>query len=125
MAKYELTKTRFLEGIWEGVIAAEPRDAPPPEVLVTLLDQPVRGVLVTETTEPGRWLVEVPVPVEAIGDGVHTFLIRDAATEVVLESFTLIAGESLGDDIRAEVALLRAELDMMKRAFRRHCIETM
>ncbi|WP_146584853.1 hypothetical protein [Puniceibacterium confluentis] len=124
MSQYRLTKTRFLEGVWEGVISAEAHGVPPPEVLVTLLDQPVRGVLVTETAEPGRWLIEVPVPVEAIGDGVHTFLIRDAAAEEVLESFALIAGEVLGDDIRAEVALLRAELDMVKRAFRRHCLET-
>jgi hypothetical protein len=29
------------------------------------------------------------------------------------------------DDLRAEVDLLRAELDMLKRAFRRHCLETM
>jgi hypothetical protein len=42
----------------------------------------------------------------------------------VLEKFTLIAGDVLGDDIRAEVDLLRAELDMLKRAFRRHCVET-
>jgi hypothetical protein len=28
------------------------------------------------------------------------------------------------DDLRAEVDLLRAELDMLKRAFRRHCLET-
>jgi hypothetical protein len=26
--------------------------------------------------------------------------------------------------LRAEVDLLRAELDMLKRAFRRHCVET-
>ena len=44
--------------------------------------------------------------------------------EEVLGSFTLIAGEALGDDLRAEVSLLRAELDMLKRAFRRHCLET-
>jgi hypothetical protein len=30
----------------------------------------------------------------------------------------------LDEDIRAEVDLLRAELDLLKRAFRRHCSET-
>ena len=87
------------------------------------------GVTVTEMTpdmrDPGlRWLVQVPVPLEAVGDGVQTFLIVDATIDEVLESFTLISGEALGDDIRAEVELLRAELDMLKRAFRRHCLET-
>ena len=36
-----------------------------------------------------------------------------------------LAGEALAHDIRAEIDLLRAELDMLKRAFRRHCLETM
>jgi hypothetical protein len=36
-----------------------------------------------------------------------------------------MAGEVLSDDFRSEVSLLRAELDLLKRAFRRHCLETM
>ena len=125
MSYYSLTKTRFKEGVWEGLLVSQSKDAPPPEIVVTLQDRPVRGVLVSETTHQGRYVVEVPVPSEAVGDGVQTFLIQDALTDSVLDSFTLIAGEALGDDIRSEVALLRAELDMLKRAFRRHCLETM
>ena len=41
-----------------------------------------------------------------------------------LDSISIITGEVLSDDIRAEMNLLRAELDMLKKAFRRHCIET-
>ena len=125
MSYFALTKTRFREGVWEGLLTAKARDSAPPEIAVTLRDLPVRGVTVTATSQEGRYVVEVPVPMEAVGDGVQTFLIRDAATDTVLDSFTLIAGEALGDDIRAEVDLLRAELDMLKRAFRRHCLETM
>ena len=125
MSDFELTKTRFREGVWEGLLVARAKGARQPEIMVTLRDRPVRGVIVTEAGQDGRWVVEVPVPVEAVGDGVQTFLIIDAGADTVLESFTLIAGEVLGDDIRAEVDLLRAELDMLKRAFRRHCLETM
>ena len=125
MSAYSLTKTRFKEGMWEGLLVAQPGTAAPPEIMVTLHDQSVRGVTVAETAEAGRWVVEVPVPIEAVGDGVPTFLIIDAHADTVLDSFTLIAGEVLGDDIRAEVELLRAELDMLKRAFRRHCLESM
>ncbi|WP_417722433.1 hypothetical protein [Salipiger sp.] len=125
MSAYSLTKTRFREGLWEGLLVAEARGAAPPEILVTLNDAPVRGVTVTQAGDAARWAVEVPVPVEAVGDGVQTFLILDAGAGTKLDSFTLIAGEALGDDIRAEMALLRAELDMLKRAFRRHCLETM
>lgn len=124
MSAYSLTKTRFREGIWEGLLVAEETGAPEPEISVTLRDRPVSGVTVAQTATEGRWVVEVPVPKEAVGDGVQTFLILDAGADEVLESFTLIAGEVLGDDIRAEMELLRAELDMLKRAFRRHCLET-
>lgn len=124
MSEYTLTKTRFLEGVWEGLLVARREDAPSPEIAVTLHDRPVSGVTVTETATAGRWAVEVPVPLQAVGDGVQTFLITDTSADAVLDSFTLIAGEALADDIRAEVDLLRAELDMLKRAFRRHCLET-
>lgn len=124
MSEFELTKTRFKEGVWEGLLTTKVKDANAPEIAVTLRDQPVRGVTVSQTSQEGRWVVEIPVPTEAVGDGVQTFLILDANADTVLDSFTLIAGEVLGDDIRAEVELLRAELDMLKRAFRRHCLET-
>ncbi|EBA08361.1 hypothetical protein [Sagittula stellata] len=127
MSAFTLTKTRFREGLWEGVLSTE--GAAAPDVEVTLNDEPVAGVMVTEVAGKARetgahWLLQVPVPPEAIGDGVQTFLITDASTNAVLQSFSLISGEALGDDIRAEVDLLRAELDMLKRAFRRHCLET-
>jgi hypothetical protein len=64
------------------------------------------------------------VPVDAIEDGVQIFIICDVMDGTQVEHFTLIAGEALGDDIRVEMELLRAELDMLKRAFRRHCVET-
>jgi hypothetical protein len=66
----------------------------------------------------------VPIPISAIADGVQVFVITDGIHDKTLGQFTLIAGEVLGDDIRSEVELLRAELDMLKRAFRRHCVET-
>lgn len=128
MSAYEVTKTRFREGLWEGVITAQSAAAPAPQIAVTLHDAPVRGVTVTPMppgTQPGAaWQLDVPVPVTAVGDGVQTFLILDAETDEVLESFAFVAGDVLVDDLRSEVVLLRAELDMLKRAFRRHCIET-
>lgn len=124
MSAFSLTNTRFREGLWEGILTAVEQGAAQPEIAVTLRDLPVRGVTLTDAGEPGRWVIQIPVPVEAVSEGVQTFLITDANADVVLGSFALIAGEVLGDDIRAEVDLLRAELDMLKRAFRRHCLET-
>ncbi|MCA0940415.1 hypothetical protein LCM08_09730 [Salipiger pacificus] len=122
MSDYTLTKTHFREGVWHGLLSGPAGSQP--EIAVTLDDAPLRGVTLTQMDARGQWALEVPVPLEAVGDGVRTFLISEAASGVLLESFTLIAGEPMGEDIRAEMSLLRAELDMLKRAFRRHCLET-
>jgi hypothetical protein len=44
---------------------------------------------------------------------------------MLLGSFSIVAGDALAEDIRAELSLLRAELDMLKKGFRRHCLETL
>ncbi len=125
MSTYALTKLRFKDGVWQGSLDATVKDSPPPQVSVTVLDTAVDGVNIVETDEPGQWLLDVPVPDFAIGEGVFSFLISDVTTSEVLGSFAIIGGDVLADDIRVEMALLREELDMLKRAFRRHCIETM
>jgi hypothetical protein len=123
MSSYSLTKTRFKDGIWEGLLIAQEAGAPP-EVSVRLRDRDVTGVTVIQTGKETEFVLRIPVPIEAVGDGVQTFLISDMTDDSDLGSFSLIAGEVLDDDIRTEVDLLRAELDMLKRAFRRHCLET-
>ncbi|MEZ5798278.1 MAG: hypothetical protein R3D63_12795 [Paracoccaceae bacterium] len=94
-----------------------------PKLEVLHLERPVPGVLVTPV--PGRegdYAVKVPIPLEALSEGVQTFLIRHGGD--TLAHFTMITGVAMEDDVRAEIDLLRAELDMLKRAFRRHCLET-
>jgi len=124
MSALTLSKIRFRSGIWEGWIENAPTSGGAPEISVRVLDREVEGVKLAEGETPGSWALSIPVPVEAVGDGVQSFVIYDTAANVKLGDFTLIAGEPLADDLRAEVELLRAELDMLKRAFRRHCLET-
>ena len=125
MSDWTLTKTRLFQGVWEGVLTRTAKDAPAPAIRVTHLDAPVNGVDIKEDAQAGHWVLRLPIPAEAIADGVQTLLIIDESSDTLLEKITLIAGEALADDIRAEMDLLRAELDMLKRAFRRHCVETM
>jgi hypothetical protein len=54
----------------------------------------------------------------------ENFIISDEKTGMTLNSFALLFGEVLAEDIRAEMGLLREELDLLKSAFRRHCVET-
>ncbi|GHG81823.1 hypothetical protein [Pseudodonghicola xiamenensis] len=124
MSDLTLTKIRMRNGRWEGRLTGARTSGARPDVRAAYLDRPVDGVELTESETPGSWELIVPVPEEAVADGVHTVLIYDGATDGKLGDFTLIAGEIANDDLRAEVELLRAELDMLKRVFRRHCLET-
>lgn len=108
---------RLSRGVWEGVLEGEG----PPRLVATHDGREVPGV--TVAAEGGAWVVRVPVPPEAVGDGVHTVVVRDEGTGETLASFALVAGEALAPDLRAEIDLLRAELDLLKSAFRRHCRE--
>lgn len=117
----KLTKTRIRAGHWEGILTGAEGI---PEVEVVLHGAVLKGVTLTPApNQPGAFAVRVPVPSEALSDGVQTFLIRLKGGET-LTHFTIITGVAMEDDLRAEVDLLRAELDMLKRAFRRHCVET-
>lgn len=124
MSELTLTKTRFFEGTWEGALEDRSPGAGDPAIRVLLGDRPIDGVELSEAAEPGAWKVRFPVPARLLSDGCHTFVFADASDGDVLDTFSIIAGDALGDDIRAEVDMLRAELDMLKRAFRRHCRET-
>lgn len=117
-----LTKTSLIGGVWEGVLSGTAGGAEP-KVLVTHLMNPVTDVSVSKDGD--NWRICVPVPVASIADGVQTFVISDAETGDVLNSFAILAGEAVAEDMRAELDLLRGELDLLKRAFRRHCVETM
>ena len=125
MSELTLTKTRLFEGVWEGVLTYEGMGNYQPQIEVMHLQRPVPGVEVVEKPDDGLWVVRVPVPATAIADGVQTFVIRDARSGEVLDSFALLSGDVLSYDIRSEMSLLREELDLLKRAFRRHCLETM
>jgi hypothetical protein len=117
---------RLAEGVWEGLL--DMRGSRPPLLRLRHRDE-LFGEPETIRADPAksgesRWLVRFRLPIERLSDGVQTFVIEDADTGDALAHETVIAGEALDSDIRAEVDLLRAELDMLKRAFRRHCSES-
>lgn len=122
MGEMQLTATRISEGVWEGILTGA--DVPP-RIAVSHQGNAVPGATIApDPDEPGQFLVRVPVPVQLLSEGTQTFVVSDAETDERLASFTVVMGQPLDEDIRAELALLRAELDMLKRAFRNHCRET-
>ena len=123
MTALMLTKTRMKQGLWEGIVTRVPPGAEP-RIEVTHENAPVPDVALTPDAQADHWLLSIPIPPEAIADGVQTLLIHDMDADQTIGHVTLLSGDDIDDDLRGEVALLRAELDLLKRVVRRHCIQT-
>lgn len=123
MTAIELTNARIHAGRWHAEVVS-PGAVDAPDLEVWHLETRLGGVETGPAKAPGRWTVSLPIPSELLSDGVQTFLVRDGGSGETLGHFTIVTGVPLEDDIRAELSLLRAELDMLKKAFRRHCVET-
>ena len=125
MSDLILTKARLSEGVWTGVLTRKGTSTDEPRVDVVHLLESLEGVEVTPIKGEGAWALRVPVPARMISDGVQTFLVNDVDTGETIGDFSVLSGDALAHDIRVEMSLLREELDLLKRAFRRHCLETM
>lgn len=116
----KLDAGRIAGGVWEGTLSGA---AATPVIEALHAGRGIDGVEVKPL--PGKaaaYVVRVPIPAWALNDGVQTFVLQSGGE--TLAQFTLIAGQPLDEDIRAEMSLLRAELDLLKRAFQRHVRET-
>ena len=126
MAKYRLSKKQIARGTYEGILQSRLKGAAMPRLEMLHLGEVVGNVSVEPIgPDADGWLVRAAVPTEMLTDGVQTFLMVLAGDTEILDRFSIVTGEPLEEDLRAEIELLRAELDMLKRAFRRHCIETL
>ena len=113
----QLIREGLRAGVWHGRVLG---DVAGLEVLVH--GHPLTDVRLAPDGDAGQ-RIAVPIPAAVLEDGIQTFVIRDGTGEV-LGHFSIGAGTGMEADLRAEIDLLRAELDLLKRAFRRHCIET-
>lgn len=117
-----LTQTRIAGGVWEGVLGGV--EGPPPALEARHMGRDLGRVeLSAIPAKPGSYAVRLPIPASVLSEGVQTVLLH--VGEMVLNQFTVIAGVPLEEDLRAEISLLRAELDLLKRSFQRHCTETL
>jgi hypothetical protein len=117
MAK--LSQTRIMRGVWEGVLTG---GGETPVVEALHEGEALPGVEVVALPGEAGHAVRVPLPGAILSEGVQVVLLRLGGE--VLTQITLVAGLPPDEDLRAEVNLLRAELELLKRAFRRHCAET-
>ncbi len=121
MSEMSIGNARLREGVWQAVLVAPEGATSVPEVEVIHLGKPLDNVRLHADPEMASvWTLTVPVPVELLSDGVQTFLVKEKGSNDTLARFAISAGVPLEQDVMAEMALLRAELDLLKQAFRRH-----
>jgi hypothetical protein len=117
MPHWTLTRTRLVAGTWEALLTGGPGD--PPVVIARHRDLTLDGIEVSRTDD--GWALRLALPGWLIGDGTRAVLFVDRDSGEVLDSLVIAAGDGVTGDVHAELALLRDELDLLKRAFRRHC----
>jgi hypothetical protein len=120
MSNYSFINTQIRSGIWEGELT--PAGDTAPDLTVTHQGAALEGVTCIKDTSRDTWRVKVPIPSAMINDGLQTFVVSDGHG-ALLADFSLLAGEALADDLRAEIDLLRSELEILKTAFRNHCAQ--
>lgn len=114
----KLDDGRIAGGVWEALVTA----AEPPVIQALHGGRAVEGVQVQPVPgQPGRFALRVPIPSWMLNEGLQTILVQSGGQTVA--TVALVAGQPLDGDIRAELSLLRAELDLLKRAFQRHVRE--
>lgn len=125
MSELTLTRMRLAGGVWEGLLASA--TGAKPRLWLRhqedVVGEPELHAASGVTGNAAQWFVRFRLPLDRLNDGVQTFVVEDASTGDALAHETVIAGELADESLHAEVALLRAELDLLKRSFRRHCAE--
>ncbi|MCQ0971335.1 hypothetical protein MLD63_12970 [Paracoccus sp. TK19116] len=121
----------LVDGRWGGLLTA--KSAPRRVLLIH------EGVAVAQADVVAAgddlWRVTVALPATVLRDGTQSLLLvadaggPDASADMalpgseVLSRLVLLAGRPLEQDLQAEIALIRAELDLLKREFRRLATE--
>ncbi|WP_322890408.1 MULTISPECIES: hypothetical protein [unclassified Yoonia] len=108
-----LTGSHLRAGIWEFGVTSTAR----PDLTATHEGQPLPDLRCAPGDAPDRWLCSLPVPSAILNEGLQTIVIR-STDGTTIGSLAILSGEALAEDIRAEIDLLRCELDLLKAAFR-------
>lgn len=115
MTQLTMTRSTLIAGTWETTLEGA---GARPEVSVWLGTQALPSVTLADAG-PGAWEVRAAVPVECLASGTHVLILRGGRDGTALGHLRLSAGVADAADLAAEVAILRAEVDMLKKALRR------
>lgn len=125
MSNLSLTKTSFQEGIWQGVLLGLAHSDAAPTLQAVWRGAPIATPeLSRDPQDSAQWIVRIALPETVLGDGVRSILVLSPLHDQPLAVIRVAAGDALDQDLQSEIDQLRAELDLLKSAFRRHCAET-
>lgn len=117
-----LVRSGVRQGVWTGKLKlAKPVDEAPALAILHRGRKLATADIAREDEDRRIWQVRFRIPDEAMTEGLETITITDEATGLALDHLSIAMGEVIEQNLVAEVSLLRAELDLLKRAFRRHC----
>lgn len=126
MAQLTLTRVEIKSGAYIGTLRLNRRDTSASAQEPGPIQLMFQGRIVsTATLEPltkegsGVWRVELPIPLPLISEGVQSFGVTTDDGREILDYFSLIIGDALDQDVRGELASLRAEVEILKRVVRR------
>jgi hypothetical protein len=117
---WTLARLRLTAGTWEGRLTG-PAATEPPALAASWQGAEI-GEPILAPEAPGRWKVTLILPTSLISDGTHTLAIGPRGGDPLCIE-TLAFGDPLEADIRAELSALRTEVEVLKRALRRHLAE--
>lgn len=119
---WTLEKTALRGGQYQGILASRGNGATTPPELLAEHDGAEVGTLTVSPIEDAenQHMVTLHLPVTLLAEGVQTVVIRDRSSGDTMDSIAIVTGIEPPEDIRVEVDLMRAELELLKRAFRRH-----
>lgn len=121
MTQQQIINTQIGAGVWEGELSGTATESP--DIKVAHQGAFLDDVTCSFDTTRAIWQIKAPIPAHLINDGSQTFTVSDNDNDKMIAHFTLLAGDPLQGDLRAEIDLLRSELDILKSAFRKHCAE--
>ena len=114
----KLTHSRTMKGTWQAhlteVGTGEPR------VEVRCDGEKLGGATLAQIEgRQGAWQLDQPLPAEILSDEGALISVVDLASGNVIGMLQISVGAEIGDDLAAEVARLRDELELLKEVVRR------
>lgn len=119
MSDWVLHIAGLAKGRFTGVLKGYGPGAPAPRLGLWVRGERRGEVRVGAPGEDGARAVEAALPADLMSDGVVVVTFAEAADAAPLARYAIAAGAALERDLAAEVATLRAELELLKAVVRR------